>query len=187
MQILVPSALPAAETNKVITDIGITSVDDSGVTIDPRPGAGGRRQFKDALKSDSDIKLAVQGALRLDPRVSAFSPDVSVEGGVVVLGGNVRNFKAKTSAEQDAMNIVGVLGVDNFLKVKPKAETTDAEMQRELKAALYWDPLLDNSTIDVAVINRVAYLSGALDSSFQKTEAQDVASREKACCWFGIT
>jgi osmotically-inducible protein OsmY len=31
----------------------------------------------------------------------------------------------------------------------------------------------------VAVINRVAYLSGAVDSSFQKAEAQDVASRIK--------
>jgi osmotically-inducible protein OsmY len=48
-----------------------------------------------------------------------------------------------------------------------------------LKAALSWDPLLDSSTIDVAVINRTAYLSGAVDSSFQKAEAQDVASRIK--------
>ena len=31
----------------------------------------------------------------------------------------------------------------------------------------------------MAVINRTAYLSGAVDSSFQKAEAQDVASRTK--------
>ena len=39
-------------------------------------------KFKDAIRSDSEIKEAIQSALRLDPRVSAFTPDVTVEGGV---------------------------------------------------------------------------------------------------------
>jgi osmotically-inducible protein OsmY len=39
--------------------------------------------------------------------------------------------------------------------------------------------LLKSHTIDVAVINRVAYLSGAVNSNLQKAEAQDVASRIK--------
>jgi hypothetical protein len=52
-------------------------------------------------------------------------------------------------------------------------------MEKQLKAAFSWDPLLDSSTIDVAVINRTAYLSGAVESSFEKAEAQDVASRTK--------
>ena len=98
---------------------------------------------------------------------------------MVLLGGTVGNLKAKTSAEQDAKNIVGVWRVDNFLKVRPKEQPTDAEMKTQLTAALFWDPLLDSSTVDVAVINRVAYLSGAVDSSIQKAEAQDVASRTK--------
>jgi osmotically-inducible protein OsmY len=52
-------------------------------------------------------------------------------------------------------------------------------MQKQLKAALSWDPLLDGPAIDVAVLNRAAYLSGAVDSSLQKTEAHDAASRIK--------
>ena len=158
---------------------GVTSVDDSGLKIEPQVHNGAHQDFKNATRSDSEIKQAVQAALRLDPRVSAFSPDVTVEGGVVILGGNVGNLKAKTSAEQDAINVVGVWGVDNFLKVRPKGPADAAEMAKQLKAALFWDPLLDSSTIDVAVINHVAYLSGAVDSSFQKAEAQDVASRTK--------
>ena len=120
---------------------------------------------------------ALQAAIRLDPRVSAFSPDVTVEGGVAILGGVVGNLKAKTAAEQDAYNVVGVMQVTNLLKVGPKGRPTDVEMEKQLKAALSWDPLLDGSSIDVAVINRVAYLSGAVDFSVQKAEAQDVASR----------
>ena len=115
----------------------------------------------------------------LDPRVSAFSPDVTVDEGAVFLDGTVGNLKAKTSAEQDAKNIVSVWQVNNFLKVRPKEQPTDEEMVKQLKAALYWDPLMESSTVDVAVKNGVASLSGTVDESFQKLEAQDVASRIK--------
>ena len=158
---------------------GVASVDASGLKVDPNLREPVRRNIKAGLSLDSDIKQAVLAALHLDPRVTAFSPDVTVEDGVVILGGNVGNLKAKTAAEQDANNIVGVWRVDNLLKVKPKEWPSDAEMQKQLKAALSWDPLLDGPAIDVAVLNRAAYLSGAVDSSLQKTEAHDVASRIK--------
>jgi len=158
---------------------GVTSVNYSGLKVDPQTHSVTHQEVTDATRPDSEIKLAVQASLHLDPRVSTFSPDVTVEGGMVVLGGNVGNLKAKTSAAQDALNIVGVEGVDNFLKVRPKGRPTDAEMGNELKAALFWDPMVDSSTITVAVINRVAYLSGGVDSGFEKNEAQDVASRIK--------
>ena len=159
---------------------GVTSVDDSGLKIEPLAHNDAQQKSKTAISSDSEIKQAVQAALRLDARVSAFSPDVTVEDGVVILGGSVGNLKAKTAAAQVAKNVVGVSLVDNHLKVRPTGGSADAAaMEKQLKAALLWDPFLDSSTIDVAVINRVAYLSGAVDSSFQKAEAQDVASRIK--------
>jgi osmotically-inducible protein OsmY len=158
---------------------GVTSVDASGLKVDPNSRQDARRQFEYTISSDSEIKQAVLAALRLDPRVTVFTPEVTVEDGVVILGGEVGNAKAKTAADQDARGIVGVWRVDNLLKVRLKVWPSDAEMQIQLKAALAWDPLLDSSTIDVAVINRTAYLSGAVDSSFQKAEAQDVASRIK--------
>lgn len=158
---------------------GVTAVDNSAIKVEPLGADDTRRTLKYAEKSDSEIKQALVAALRLDPRVSAFSPDVTVEGGMVILGGAVGNLKAKTAAEQDARNIVGVWQTENLLKVRPKSAPKDAEMEQQLKAALLWDPLLNSSTIDVAVINRVAYLSGSVDSTFQKAEGQDVASRTK--------
>ena len=159
---------------------GVTSVDDSGLKIESLAHNDAQQKSKTAISSDSEIKQAVQAALRFDARVSAFSPDVTVEDGVVILGGSVGNLKAKTAAAQDAKNVVGVSLVENHLKVRPTGGSADAAaMEKQLKAALLWDPFLDSSTIDVAVINRVAYLSGAVDSSFQKAEAQDVASRIK--------
>ncbi len=158
---------------------GVSDVDASGLTVEPWAREDARRKMKFAERADSEIMHAVVAAFRLDPRVSAFSPSVTVEGGVVILGGAVGDLKAKAAAEQDARNIVGVWQIDNLLKVRPKGRPTDAEMEKQLKAALLWDPLLNSSTIDVAIINRIAYVSGAVASTFQKAEAHDVASRTK--------
>jgi osmotically-inducible protein OsmY len=156
---------------------GVVSVDDTALKIQPSTRNDARHQLKYVIKSDGDIKQAVQAAFRLDPRTTAFAPDATVEGGGVILSGTVGNLKAKAAAEQDAHNIVGVWRVDNLLKVRPTGSFVDSEMEKQLKTALLWDPMLDGSTIDVAVINSVAYLSGAVDSRFETFEAEDVASR----------
>jgi osmotically-inducible protein OsmY len=158
---------------------GVMFVDDSGLKVDPNVRRVVHRKFKYAIRNDREIKHAVLAALHLDPRVSVFFPEVTVEDGVVILGGKVDNIKAKAAAGQDAKDILGVWRVDNLLKVRLKQWPSDAEMQRQLRAALKWDPLLDSSTIDAAVINQAAYLSGEVDSSLQKAEAQDVARRIK--------
>jgi osmotically-inducible protein OsmY len=158
---------------------GVTSVDDSGLKVESRASNGPHQEHEYADRSDSEIKQAVEATLLLDPRVSASPPNVTVEDGGVILSGNVGNLKAKTSAEQDAKNIVGVWRVDNLLNVRPSERPTDADMEKQLNAALAWDPLVDSSEITVAVTHRVAHLSGTVDSSFQKAEAQDVASRTK--------
>ena len=158
---------------------GVTSVDNSGMTIDPWARDDTRKKAKYAGVPDGDIKKAVLAELRRDPRISAFSPDVSVEGGVAILGGDVGNLKAKNAAKQDAKNVVGVVLVDNFLKVRPTERLTDAQMKSQLTAALFWDPLLEGFSVNATVTNRVAYLSGEVGSNFQKAEAQDVASRTK--------
>jgi osmotically-inducible protein OsmY len=128
-------------------------------------------------KTDDEIKQAVQAALHRDPRVKAFSPDVRVEDGVVILSGAVGNLKAKTSAQQDAKNTVGESWVDNLLVVRPNHAPSDAEIQTNLNAALNWDPLLGDSQIEAAVVNGIAYLSGGTEDSFERAEAGDVASR----------
>ena len=158
---------------------GVTAVDNSGIVVEPGTSAEARKKLKYVVKSDTEVKQAVEAAFRLDPRVSSFSPEVTVEGGVVRLGGTVGNLKARASAEQDAKNTVSVWRVDNFLKVRPKGRTSDAEMTQQLKASLVWDSLLGGTLIDATVRNRVAYLTGSVESSYQKAEAQDVASRIK--------
>jgi osmotically-inducible protein OsmY len=158
---------------------GVMSVDESSLKVEPWARDDAQRKLKYSIKSDAEIKQAIQAALRLDPRIAAFSPEVTVEGGMVILGGSVGNLKAKTSAEQDVKNTAGVVEVDNLIKVRPSGASTDADIKAQLKAVLLWDPELDSFAIDLAVINHVAYLSGAVASGLQKAEAQDDASRTK--------
>ena len=49
---------------------GVMSVDDSSMKVEPSAGDGGQRKLKYVMRSDSEIKLAVQAALGLDPRVA---------------------------------------------------------------------------------------------------------------------
>lgn len=158
---------------------GVSSVDDSGLDVEPWLRSGAQRRFRYVIKSDAEIQQAVQAAFRRDPRVAPFSPDVRVEDNTVILSGAVGNLKAKTAAERDAKNTVGVWWVQNYLKVRPKNPPSDADMEKNLNAALFWDPGLEGDHIEAAVINHVAYLSGAVNTRYEKTEAQDVASRTK--------
>jgi len=159
--------------------IGVNSVDASGLQVEPWARNGAQRRFRYAIKSDDEIQQAVQAAFRRDPRVSPFSPEVRVEDNTVILSGAVGNLKARAAAEQDARNTVGVWWVENYLKVRPKNPPSDADIEKNLTAALFWDPGLEGSEISAAVINHAAYLSGAVDDNYQKAEAQDVASRTK--------
>jgi osmotically-inducible protein OsmY len=161
---------------------GVTSVNESGLKVEPGMSKQDRRDSKHPIKPDSEIKQAIQAAMRLDPRVATFTPEVivTVEGGVVILGGDVGNMKAKSAAEQDARNTVGVSWVDNLLTLRPFMNLPrDSDTEKALKAAVAWDPVLEGSPIEVAVINHIAYLSGAVDSNSEKAEAQDVAARTK--------
>ncbi len=62
---------------------------------------------------------------------------------------------------------------------RPSGPSTDTDVKAQLKAVLLWDPDLSSSAIDLAVIDHVVYLSGAVESGLQKAEAQDDASRTK--------
>jgi osmotically-inducible protein OsmY len=155
---------------------GVTSVDNSGVKIDPWLRLYARQQ---AVPADSDIRKAITFALSLDPRVNAFSPAVRVSGGIVRLDGVVGNLKAKVAAEQACKDVVGVLGVTDFLKVRPRQQPAHKDMSTQLTTALSRDPLLKGIQVGVRIFNGVASLTGTVGSMLQIDEALDLAERIK--------
>jgi len=127
--------------------------------------------------TDSDIQAAVREALLQDPRVAAFKVTPEVTDGVATLRGTVDNLKAKRAAAQTARLTVGVLGVANRIKVRPKIPTEDAALAARISAAFKRDPVVDAPEITVAVKNGVAQLSGRVDTAFERNRADDLATK----------
>jgi osmotically-inducible protein OsmY len=172
----VPSA---AEKSRAYGDAlvaGVTSVEHSPLKVDWSLRDKMRRTQRYTPQSDEEIKKAVIDAFFYDPRVLSFDIGVEVSEGVVTLTGIVDNLKAKKAAEHDAKSAVGVWRVKNFIRVRPKGQLSDKKIGTNVKNALLWDPYVDRYEILVSVVNGKAYLSGTVDSSYERLRAEEAAS-----------
>ncbi len=156
---------------------GVTSVDDSGLKVARWARDEDLRKDKYAAKTADQIKDALKTGLLYDPRVLSFNVTPDVAGSTVTLRGTVDNLKAKRAAEQVARNTVGVNYVTNRLKVRPTEVLADPDIAEDIRSALLRDPYVEKYQIDVTVVGGVAYLSGTVDSYFEKWQADDVASK----------
>ncbi|MCF7837628.1 MAG: BON domain-containing protein [Candidatus Marinimicrobia bacterium] len=156
---------------------GVKSVDNSGLNVKGWARDARLRTGKYIARSDAEIKAAVNDALVYDPRVVSYKIDVESTGGYVTLRGTVDNLRAKRAAAQDARNVVGVWSINNKLKVRP-GTPSDRRIEVNLKNALARDPSVERYQIDVSVVDGEVYLAGAVDSTFEKAVADNVAARQ---------
>jgi osmotically-inducible protein OsmY len=156
---------------------GVHSVDASQLTVDPEAGRAALRGDKYAAKGDAEVAAAVEDALRVDPRVAADSLSAGMdEGGMLILRGQVDNFRAKQVAGSLARHTVGVRDVANLIKVRPRFRPTDVEMERMVRARLRRHPLITETAIDVHANNGQVVLRGRVDSRAESTEAEREAA-----------
>jgi osmotically-inducible protein OsmY len=156
---------------------GVTSVDSSALKVELRDRSELRQPSKFALRTDEEIKWAVEGAFLYDPRLIGFNVEVMVKDGVVTLTGVVDNLQAKKAAEQDAGNTIGVWQVKNYLKVRPVEPLDDLEIAQNVRQALLWSPDVDRHQIVVSCHNGLVYLSGVVSSNYERFQAEDIAGR----------
>ncbi len=172
----------AAEKHRAESDAwvgGVKSVDSSDLKVEKWARDENMRKQKYVDRTDLEIREAVQDALLYDPRVSHFNIEVNVSNDIVTLRGIVDNIQAKNAAKRDALNTVGVIGVNSLIKVRPVAMIDDDKIADNIRDALSHNPFTENYDIDVQVKNRVARLNGIVDSYFEKAEAENVAFRAK--------
>jgi len=130
-----------------------------------------------ASRSDETVREAIKDALFYDPRVYSETLDISVDGGSVTLTGVVDNLRAKKAAEEDARHTIGVWHVRNLIKVRPRKLFTDEEIAENVRTMLKLDPFLEAKEIAVSVLKGQVYLSGAVDYEYEKSRAENIASR----------
>ncbi len=170
----------AAEKRYAITDAwvtGVLTVDAEDLTVERWTRDSDLREDKYVIKTDAELEQAVQDALQIDPRTNAFDIEIDANAGVVTLRGVVDNLRAKRAAAQDARRTVGVVDVTNRLRIQPTLDRPDDEIAADVREALALDPDVSRFEIAVDVINGTVYLSGNVDSYFEKGEADDIASR----------
>jgi len=170
----------AAEKRQAIVQawvVGVKSVDASDLKVARWARNEDLRKDKYVAKSAVEIRDAIKDAFLYDPRVSSFNVTPDIAGSTVTLRGTVDNLKAKRAAEQDARHTVGVTYVSNRLKVRPDDDLTDFEVAGNIRAALNRDAYVDRYDITVSVVGGIAYLSGTVDSYFEKWRADDAASK----------
>jgi len=126
-----------------------------------------------AIKSDTDIAASVIKALQENWAVPNHKIQVTVENGWVTLEGILHwNFQRK--AADDAIRYLpGVRGVID--KIKIEAEIKNEIGKEVVEKALRRSWVLDVDNIKVRVDGKTIYLSGMVDSLFQKEEAERIA------------
>jgi osmotically-inducible protein OsmY len=158
---------------------GAKSVDTTGLNVEKWARDKDLKGDKYQQKPPEEIVDALNDAFLYDPRVFSFeiTPEVADDGATVILRGTVDNLKAKRAAALDARNTVGVRFVDNRIKVRPAVQISDEKIENDIRSALIRDPYVESDKITVDVANGMAYLFGTVNTNFEKSRADDIASK----------
>ncbi|HET6986956.1 MAG TPA: BON domain-containing protein [Kribbella sp.] len=126
---------------------------------------------------DTDLVDNVSDELFWDPKVDSEAIAVSAKAGTVTLRGTVGHLREKREAKKAAQRVVGVIDVDNELKVRLMGDEgrLDADIRGDVLQALMLDSLVP-STVDAKVTDGLVTLSGTVDWQYQRDEAEFVAS-----------
>ena len=147
-----------------------------------------------AVYLDADIKAEIRKSLSRDPFIRVAEINIAVHSGVVELSGVVNTGFEKFRAEELAIRINGVVGVNNHLVVSEKSvpfpydpylddwyaeenpysrsidylkvarTTVDTQIAENIESELFWSPFVDLDNIQVTVEDRVATLTGSVES-----------------------
>ena len=131
------------------------------------------------IRTDEEIKTSVVNELNWDNLVDASKIMVQVNNGIVTLTGTVPTYRARSAAGTDAMNVLGVLGVENMLTVELPGTPlipSDATIQNNAENTLEWNAVIDASNIGIEVNAGVVTLTGTVPTHWEKTEAEDLVA-----------
>jgi len=145
-----------------------------------------------AVYLDAAIKEDIRKSMRRDPFIDLDQIRITVRAGVVNLSGSVETSFERLRAEELAMRVNGVVGVNNHLVVhgapvpfpydpyvddwyaqdspsaydpgRIKTTKSDQEIAVDVKSELYWSPFVESDKIQVKVDDGVVTLTGTFDS-----------------------
>lgn len=126
------------------------------------------------MRGDKELQRDVMAELAWEPRVNATEIGVSVESGVVILNGTVKNYPEKWAAENAAERVKGVKAVTDEITVKlpGDSERNDTDIARAAVNALEWNSAIPRNRVKVLVEKGWITLEGGVEFNFQRSEAE---------------
>lgn len=125
--------------------------------------------------TDAEIRDNVVTALSINSDVESYKIDVTVDKGWVTLEGTVNAYWEKVSAENEALDVNGVLGVSNNLGVVPTESYLDENIAEDIISALERNVHVNADDIDVKVEDGKVTLDGTVKTYTAKNAAFDSA------------
>ncbi|MBD3422202.1 MAG: BON domain-containing protein [Chitinivibrionales bacterium] len=117
--------------------------------------------------TDQEIKRAAETFLEQDQAVSSHLIDVRVQAGIVTLQGKVDNLLSRDRAADVLLNIAGVRGVINRIKVHP-VERSDLAVRDKILQEFAGHRVLGQRDLHVEVEKGLVALRGAAGSQTEK-------------------
>ena len=133
------------------------------------------------MRSDSDIRSAVEAELSCHPLVDDTDIVVNVKDGVVTLSGYARNLFHSYGAEDAVKRVAGVTAVANTIDLHRglRVNLTDPEIARDAVRALKRALPDCSERIRLLVRERTISLEGTVNLPYQWHVAEDAVRRLK--------
>lgn len=125
---------------------------------------------------DDLLAERVVANLKTSGPVDSGAIKVTAKGGTATLSGVVESLAEKQLAEHSATMVKGVTAIENELEVASSETRTDQELQEEISSLIDHSAILDESKIEISVVDGIAELEGVVASLAQKRKAVELAS-----------
>jgi osmotically-inducible protein OsmY len=126
-----------------------------------------------AKKDDNDIASEIINAFKWNWEIPSGKVKAKVEKGWVTLEGELPWKFQSDAADKAVMNLEGVAGVSNNIKIK--SQTEEAVEKADIESALARNWSVSDQGIKVKVHGHKATLTGTVDSWHQRDEANRIA------------
>lgn len=124
--------------------------------------------------ADNRVEEMVKKTLSNDSRIDLSEIQVDVQNGVVYLSGKVDSALEKRAA-RESLQAADIDQVVDQLELRNYIERTDMELSNCVKQAMIRDIDVDARAIDVSANAGSVFLSGRVDSFFQRNAAENIA------------
>ena len=128
------------------------------------------------MKTNEDLQLDVENAIKWEPLMDAAEIGVTAKDGVITLTGVVDSYAKKLEAENAAKTVYGVNAVVEKVEVKfdtYRSKKEDNDIANEVLKAFKWNWQIPDAQLKVKVEKGWVTLEGTLEWNFQKEAASN--------------